>query len=113
MTVPPFDPSALVPTVPGPSPDSAVAASSPDSTTADTANAGNRRSFGALLVDALDAANGLLIRADAADRAFASGRGGLQEMVLERAQADVMLSVAAAAASRTAQALTTILGMQV
>jgi hypothetical protein len=34
-------------------------------------------------------------------------------MVLERAQADVVLSIAGAAASRTAQALTTILGMQV
>ena len=38
---------------------------------------------------------------------------GLQEMVLERAQADVVLSVASAAASRAAQALTTLLGMQV
>ena len=40
-------------------------------------------------------------------------RGGLQEMVLERAQADIALSIASAAASRTAQALTTVLGMQV
>ena len=44
---------------------------------------------------------------------FAQRRGGLQEMVLERAQADVALSVASAAASRAAQALTTLLGMQV
>jgi hypothetical protein len=34
-------------------------------------------------------------------------------MVVERARADVALSLATAAASRTAQALTTILGMQV
>jgi flagellar hook-basal body complex protein FliE len=71
------------------------------------------RSFGAQLLEALDAASNVLGRADAAERAFAQGRGGLQEMVLERAQADVVLSIAGAAASRTAQALTTILGMQV
>ncbi|GAC1302865.1 MAG: hypothetical protein NVSMB19_12480 [Vulcanimicrobiaceae bacterium] len=52
-------------------------------------------------------------RADGAERAFAAGHGGLQEMVLERAQADVALSIASAAASRAAQALTTILGMQI
>ncbi len=72
-----------------------------------------RSSFGAALLEALEAADNVLGRADAAERAFAQGRGGLQEMVLERAQADVVLSVASAAASRTAQALTTILGMQV
>jgi flagellar hook-basal body complex protein FliE len=70
-------------------------------------------SFGAQLLEALDAAGNVLGRADAAERAFARGRGGLQEMVLERAQADVVLSVASAAASRVAQALTTLLGMQV
>ncbi len=74
---------------------------------------GAARSFGGLLLGALDAADGLLQRADAAERAFAARRGGLQEMVLERARADVMLSLAGAAASRTAQALTTLLGMQV
>ncbi len=72
-----------------------------------------RGSFGAALLEALDAAGDVLGRADAAERAFAQGRGGLQEMVLERARADVVLSVASAAASRTAQALTTLLGMQV
>ena len=70
-------------------------------------------SFGSQLLEALDAASNVLGRADAAERAFAQGRGGLQEMVLERAKADVVLSLASAAASRTAQALTTILGMQV
>jgi flagellar hook-basal body complex protein FliE len=85
-----------------PAPDGALPASEP---------AG--RSFGATLLDALDAAGGALARADAAERAFSNGRGGLQEMVLERAQADVVLSIASAAASRTAQALTTLLGMQV
>ena len=79
------------------------------------------RPFGAQLLEALDAASNVLGRADAAERAAPiddarlaiTGRGGLQEMVLERAQADVVLSIAGAAASRTAQALTTILGMQV
>jgi flagellar hook-basal body complex protein FliE len=51
--------------------------------------------------------------ADATERAFTHGRGGLQEMVVERAQADVALSIASATASRATQALTMILGMQV
>lgn len=54
-----------------------------------------------------------LERADAAEAAFASGRGGMQEMIVERAQADIALSIASAAASRAAQSLTTILGMQI
>jgi flagellar hook-basal body complex protein FliE len=70
-------------------------------------------SFAGSLADAIAGAGESLSRADAAEHAFASGRGGLQEMMLERAQADVALSVASAAASRAAQALTTILGMQV
>ena len=69
--------------------------------------------FGADFGRALDAAEATLARADGTERAFASERGGLQEMVLERAQADVALSIASAAASRTAQALSTILGMQI
>ncbi len=62
-----------------------------------------------LLGDASDA----LQRAQGAEQSFASGRGGLQEMVLERAQADVALSLATAAASRTVALLTSIMGMQV
>ncbi len=69
--------------------------------------------FGGALARALDATSSALRRADAAEHAFAAGRGGLQEMVVERARADVALSLATAAASRTTQALTTILGMQV
>jgi flagellar hook-basal body complex protein FliE len=69
--------------------------------------------FGGALEHALEATASALRRADAAERGFAIGRGGLQEMVVERARADVALSLATAAASRTAQALTTILGMQV
>jgi flagellar hook-basal body complex protein FliE len=70
-------------------------------------------SFGALVQQMFGATTAALGRADAAERAFAQGRGGLQEMVLERAQADVTLSIASAATARTAQALTTILGMQI
>ena len=70
-------------------------------------------SFAAALGDAFGAAATALGRADSAENAFAAGRGGLQEMVLERAQADVALSIASAAASRAAQSLSTILGMQI
>ncbi|MBD5606611.1 MAG: flagellar hook-basal body complex protein FliE [Candidatus Eremiobacteraeota bacterium] len=70
-------------------------------------------SFEGALAGVLEGTSSALGRADVAERAFAAGRGGLQEMMLERAQADVALSVAGAAASRAAQALTTILGMQV
>ncbi len=62
---------------------------------------------------ALDAAGDALRHADSAESAFASGSGGLQDAVLERANADVVLSVATAAAQRTAQTLSTILSMQV
>ncbi len=69
--------------------------------------------FGRALSDAFAHASAALERADGAERAFIGGRGGLQEMVLERAQADVALSLASTAASRVSQALGTILGMQV
>ncbi len=69
--------------------------------------------FGDALSRAVYATSSALRRADAAEHAFAAGRGGLQEMVVERARADVALSLATAAVSRTTQALTTILGMQV
>ncbi len=65
--------------------------------------------FGTLL----DAASAQLERAQGAEAAFAAGRGGLQEMVLERARADIALQVAAAAATHAAQALNTLLGMPV
>lgn len=71
------------------------------------------QAFADVLGGALGAATTALGRADSAETAFAAGRGGLQEMVLERAQADVALSIASAAASRAAQSLSTILGMQI
>ncbi len=65
--------------------------------------------FGTLLQSASQA----LARASDAETAFAAGSGGLQEMVVARAHADIALQVAATAASRTAQGLQTLLGMSV
>ncbi len=65
--------------------------------------------FGALV----DAAGRALAKADAAETAFAHGTGGLQEMVVERARADIALNVTATGAQRAAQALNTLLGMQI
>lgn len=61
----------------------------------------------------VDAAGALLEGADRAEAAFAAHRGGLQEMVVERARADIAVQVAATAAQRTAQSLATLLGMQI
>ena len=63
--------------------------------------------------DLVDAAGGVLAQADGAERAFAAHRGGLQEMVVERARADIALQIAAASAQRVAQGLQTLLGMQI
>ncbi len=62
---------------------------------------------------AVNAAGEALGRADNAESAFALGTGGLQDAILERAKADVVLSVAAAAVQRTAQAISTIISMQI
>jgi flagellar hook-basal body complex protein FliE len=77
-----------------------------------SATAGESEFAGALL-GAFGDASAALARADGAERAFVAHRGGLQEMVVERARADVTLALASAAASRAAQSLATILGMQV
>jgi flagellar hook-basal body complex protein FliE len=61
----------------------------------------------------LDAAGARLDAADRAEAAFARGSGGLQEMVVSRAQADVALQIAAAAAQHAVQSINTLLGMQV
>ncbi|MDB5073405.1 MAG: hypothetical protein JWM87_4516 [Candidatus Eremiobacteraeota bacterium] len=72
-------------------------------------NGGAADAFGKLV----DAAGAILAGADRAEAAFASHRGGLQEMVVERARADIALQIAATAAQRTAQSLSTLLGMQI
>ena len=62
---------------------------------------------------ALDSAGRALQAADHAEDAFAAHGGRLQDAVCERAQADVVLSIATAAAQRTAQAVQSILSMQI
>jgi len=69
--------------------------------------------FAAALGSTFASASHALERADGAERAFVAGRGGLQEMVLERAQADIAVQIASTAASHATQALSTILGMQI
>ena len=71
------------------------------------------RSFADALAGAFGDTAAALERADGAERAFAGGRGGLQEMVLERARADIALQIAAGSAQRVTQGLQTILGMQI
>ncbi len=80
----------------------------PDAPVATPLSAGGD-SFGALV----DAASGILERANGAEQAFAAHRGGLQEMVVERARADIALQIAAASAQRVTQGLQTLLGMQI
>ncbi|MFN2528467.1 MAG: flagellar hook-basal body complex protein FliE [Candidatus Baltobacteraceae bacterium] len=62
---------------------------------------------------ALDGVGTTLTRADNAEDAFAAHTGTLQDAIFERAQADVTLSVATAAAQRTVQALQSVLTMQI
>lgn len=61
----------------------------------------------------VDAAGAQLDHADVAEAAFTSGRGGITEMMVERARADIALQIATTGASRATQALNTILGMQI
>jgi flagellar hook-basal body complex protein FliE len=62
---------------------------------------------------ALDAVGAIFEQAKAAEDAYAGGAGTLRDAVYRRAQADVALAVAAAAAQRTVQAVQTILSMQI
>jgi flagellar hook-basal body complex protein FliE len=64
-------------------------------------------------VQSLDALAGVLGTAVRAEDDFAYGRGTLQDAVYERARADVALSVATATAQRIAQAVQSVLNMQV
>jgi hypothetical protein len=86
-------------------PDGPVAPQGPQAARAN----GDANAFARLL----DAAGAILTGADRAETAFAAHRGGLQEMVVERARADVALQVAASAAQRAAQSVSTLLGMQI
>ena len=77
--------------------------------TAARANAPDASAFAKMLDDL----GSVLGHAERAEDAFAAGAGDLQTAMYERARADVALSVATAAAQRTAQALQSILNMQV
>jgi flagellar hook-basal body complex protein FliE len=68
---------------------------------------------GGAFAQALDAIGTTLAQADRAENNFAYGRGTLEAAIYERAQADVALSVATATAQRIAQAIGSILNMQV
>jgi hypothetical protein len=81
----------------------------PSATAVPQASRGDAGAFARLV----DAAGSILAGADRAEAAFAAHRGGLQEMVVERARADIALQVAATAAQRAAQSISTLLGMQI
>lgn len=66
-----------------------------------------------LFARGLDAVGAALAGATRAEDEFAGGRATLQAAVYERAQADVALSVATATAQRIAQAVQSVLNMQV
>jgi len=68
---------------------------------------------GATFARALDAVGEALRGANRAEDNFAYGRGTLQEAVYERAQADMALAVATSTATRIAQAVQSVLNMQV
>ncbi len=61
----------------------------------------------------LDGLGDVLTSANRAEDVFANGDGTLQEAVYERAQADVALSVATASVQHLAQAVQSVLNMQV
>jgi flagellar hook-basal body complex protein FliE len=62
---------------------------------------------------AIDAIGQVLSGATQAEDAYANGGGSLQDAMYQRAQADVVLSVATAAAQRAAQAVQTLLNLQI
>jgi flagellar hook-basal body complex protein FliE len=88
----------VVPIVPDTAPSDAATSPEPD-----------RAGFGRTLDDIAAALGG----AQRAEDTFANGRGSLAQAVYERARADVVLSVAIAAAGRTTGALQSVLNMQV
>jgi hypothetical protein len=81
----------------------------PDAPVSPEAGVGDAGAF----AHALDALGGVLIGANRAEDEFAYGAGTLQEAIYERAQADVALSVATSSAQRIAQAVQSVLNMQV
>jgi|GEM_PF-3370783 len=70
-------------------------------------------SFADALGSAADAMTTALTRADALASAVAAGKANIADAAIARAKADVMLEVAAIAASRVSGAITTLLQTQV
>jgi flagellar hook-basal body complex protein FliE len=103
VTVTPLPP--VMPAVPAFEPDIAADGAASSASAAD--------GFGAALRSALGEASRAFDRAAGAEAAFVAGRGGMQEMVVERAQADVVLALATSAAARTAQSLSAVFNLQV
>jgi flagellar hook-basal body complex protein FliE len=62
---------------------------------------------------AVDAIGKVLVDATSAEDAYANGTGSLQDAQYRRAQADISLAVATAAVQRVAQAVQTLLNVQV
>jgi hypothetical protein len=62
---------------------------------------------------AVDAVGKALTDATLAEDAYAHGRGSLQDAQYRRAQADIALAVASAAVQRSAQAVQTLLNVQI
>jgi hypothetical protein len=63
--------------------------------------------------DFVDEIGRILTNATNAEDAYASGTGNLQNAMYERAQSDIALSVATAAAQRAAQAVQTLMNLQI
>lgn len=55
----------------------------------------------------------IFAQAQRAEDEYANGKGNLRDAVYDRVRADVVLSVAVAAAQRSAQAIQSVLSMQV
>jgi flagellar hook-basal body complex protein FliE len=70
-------------------------------------------SAGDAFSQAVDALGSTLERAQGAEDTFAAKRGSLQDAIYERARADVALSVATATAQHAAQAVQSVLNMQI
>ena len=74
---------------------------------------GTGAKFAATLGALLDRVNGQLASADASAAAVALGRGSIADAAVARAKADVLLEIAAVAASRLSGAISSLLQTQV
>ncbi len=81
----------------------------PDAPPPQTQPPGDPGAFGR----ALDGVGAILTDATSAEDSYANGGGSLQDAVYERARADVALSVVTATVQRAAQAINTIVNMQI